>query len=177
METIRQLVRNLALLVILAAFLEMLLPLQGTRRFVQVIIGLFIMLTVLGPIVMLFRQQPPLHFDLPANSGNSGEDLNKILEQGQSLQEVTPIRNSCLRPTPGGPDRGHVQARPGRQGGQATVLLSPDNSLKSLGTVQKVTVQFNPVGNRRRAGRSPTRCRRPWPACLDCKRNRLPSIS
>ena len=87
METIRQLVRNLAFLVILAAFLEMMLPLQGTRRFVQVIIGLFIMLAVLGPIATLFRQQPPLHFSLPVNSESGGVGLNQILEQGQSMQE------------------------------------------------------------------------------------------
>ena len=118
MEMIRQLVRNLAVLAIMAAFLEMLLPLQGTRRFVQVIIGLFIMLAVLGPIVTLLRQQPPLHFNMPVSSGSGGVDLNKILEQGQSMQAVTAAQEQdAYAQASGGPDRGHVQARPGRNSG------------------------------------------------------------
>lgn len=87
METIRLLVRNLVFLVMLAMFMEMLLPLQGTRRFVQVIIGLFVLLAVLGPVVMLFGRQPPLNFAMPADT--SGAELRTILEQGQAMQEVT----------------------------------------------------------------------------------------
>jgi stage III sporulation protein AF len=142
METIRQLVRNLALLVILAALLEMLLPLQGTRRFVQVIIGLFIMLTVLGPIVTLLKQQPPLHFALPASS-TSSVDLNQILGQGQSLQKVTSDEEQATY-VQSLEDQIEVMCRivPGVKEAKATVLLSPDASLKSLGTVQKVTVEI-----------------------------------
>ncbi len=143
METIRQLVRNLAFLVILAAFLEMMLPLQGTRRFVQVIIGLFIMLAVLGPIATLFRQQPPLHFSLPVNSESGGVGLNQILEQGQSMQAVTSAQEQAAY-VQRLEDQIEVMCRlvPGVKEASATVSLSPDASLKSLGTVQKVAVEL-----------------------------------
>jgi len=143
MEVIRQLVRNLAILAIMAAFLEMLLPLKGTRRFVQVIIGLFIMLAVLGPIVSLFRQQPPLHFNMPVNNGSGGVDLNQILEQGQSMQAVTSAeeQDAYVQRLE---DEIEVMCRlvPGVTAAKATVSLSSDGSLKSLGTVQKVTVEL-----------------------------------
>ncbi len=143
MEIIRQLVRNLAFLAILSAFLEMLLPLQGTRRFVQVIIGLFIMLAVLGPIVTLLRQQPPLNFTMPVNSGSGGVDLNKILEQGQSIQAVTSAQEQDAY-VQGLDNQIEVMCRlvPGVTAAKATVTLSPDASLKSLGTVQKVVVEL-----------------------------------
>jgi stage III sporulation protein AF len=143
MEMIRQLVRNLAFLAIMAAFLEMLLPLQGTRRFVQVIIGLFIMLAVLGPIITLFRQQPPLHFNMPVGNGSSGVDLNKILEQGQSMQAVTSAQEQDAY-VQGLEDQIEVMCRlvPGVTAAKATVSLSSDDSLKSLGTVQKVVVEL-----------------------------------
>jgi stage III sporulation protein AF len=143
MEMIRQLVRNLAFLAIMAAFLEMLLPLQGTRRFVQVIIGLFIMLAVLGPIITLFRQQPPLHFNMSVGNGSSGVDLNKILEQGQSMQAVTSAQEQDAY-AQGLEDQIEVLCRlvPGVTAAKATVSLSSDDSLKSLGTVQKVVVEL-----------------------------------
>jgi stage III sporulation protein AF len=146
METIRQLVRNLAYLVILAAFLEMMLPLQGTRRFVQVIIGLFIMLAVLAPIVTLFRQQPPLHFSLPVNSESGGVGLNQILEQGQSLQAVTSAQEQAAY-VQRLEDQIEVMCRlvPGVKTAKATVSLSTDASLQSLGTVEKVVVELQVV--------------------------------
>lgn len=144
METIRLLVRNLVLLVMLAAFLEMLLPLQGTRRFVQVIIGLFILLAVLGPIATLFRQQPPLHFALPVTGIAGGSaDLSTILEQGQDLQQVTSAQEQSayvLRLE----EQIEVMCRlvPGVKTAKATVELISSTPMQSLGTVQKVKVEL-----------------------------------
>jgi stage III sporulation protein AF len=121
----------------------MLLPLQGSRRFVQVIIGLFIMLAVLGPIVTLLRQQPPLHFDMPVSSGSGGVDLNKILEQGQSMQAVTAAQEQAAY-VQRLEDQIEVMSRlvPGVTAAKATVSLSPDASLQLLGTVQKVVIEL-----------------------------------
>jgi len=143
MEVISQLVRNLAFLAVLAVFLEMLLPLRGTRRFVQVIIGLFIMLAVLGPIVTLLRQQPPLHFDMPVSAGSGGDDLNQILKQGQAMQAMTSDQEQAayLQRLD---DQIEVMCRlvPGVTAAKATASLSSDASWKSLGTVQKVVIEL-----------------------------------
>lgn len=142
METIRLLVRNLVFLVMMAAFLEMLLPLQGTRRFVQVIIGLFVLLAVLGPIVTLFRQQPPLHFALPDTAGDDA-GLSEILQQGQGLQQVTAAQGQAAY-VQRLEDQIEVMCRfvPGVSSAEADVTLTPESPLSSLGTVQKVAVSL-----------------------------------
>jgi stage III sporulation protein AF len=158
METVRLLVRNLVFLVILAAFMEMLLPLQGTRRIVQVIIGLFILLAVLGPIVALFRQPLPLHLELPAGDLSAGmgqqpdgqkgsAGLNSILEQGQALQQLTSAqeRDAYVQRME---DQVAVICRlvPGVKEASATVTLSPSAPQQSLGVIQKVSVELQLEG-------------------------------
>jgi stage III sporulation protein AF len=150
----------------------MLLPLQGSRRFVQVIIGLFIMLAVLGPIVTLLRQQPPLHFDMPVSSGSGGDDLNKILEQGQSMQAVTAAQEQAAY-VQRLEDQIEVMSRlvPGVTAAKATVSLSPDASLQSLGTVQKVVIELQ-AGSQQEASPAPVK-----PVQLGSALNAAPSLA
>ncbi|MGB9792080.1 MAG: stage III sporulation protein AF [Thermacetogeniaceae bacterium] len=89
METIRAVVRNLVFLVLLMGFLEMLLPLRGTRRFLQVVLGMFVLVTVLNPVVAFFRQKPILSIDIAGNSAGETAELSSILRGGESLQRVT----------------------------------------------------------------------------------------
>lgn len=53
MEILRDLVREIAIIVLLAGFLEMLLPTSSMKSFVKVVMGLFIIVTVLSPISSL----------------------------------------------------------------------------------------------------------------------------
>ncbi len=145
METVLLLVRNLVFLVILAAFLEMLLPLQGTRRLVQVIIGLFILLAVLGPVASLFHQQLPLQLSMPANGSPAGQGggtgLSDILERGQALQQVTSAQEQAAY-VQQMEDQIAVICRlvPGVKAASVTVALNPSAPQQSLGTIQKVEV-------------------------------------
>jgi stage III sporulation protein AF len=54
LELIKDVVREIAIIVLLASFLEMLLPRSNMKRFVQVILGLFILISILNPIASLF---------------------------------------------------------------------------------------------------------------------------
>jgi phenylpyruvate tautomerase PptA (4-oxalocrotonate tautomerase family) len=69
--------------------------------------------------------------------------LNKILEQGQSMQAVTSAQEQDAY-VQGLEDQIEVMCRlvPGVTAAKATVSLSSDDSLKSLGTVQKVVVEL-----------------------------------
>lgn len=140
METISLIVRNLVFLVMLAMFMEMLLPLQGTRRFVQVIIGLFVVLAVLGPVVTLFGQQPPLSFALPVDIKEA--ELRTILDQGQEMQEVTSSQeqDTYIRRLE---EQIEVMCRlvPGVEEAVASVLLSPSTA-GSPGMVEKVLIEI-----------------------------------
>jgi len=53
METIYLIVRNIIFIILLAFFLEMLLPLKETRRFLEVVVGLFVVLSILNPLVFM----------------------------------------------------------------------------------------------------------------------------
>ncbi len=57
MATLAELTRTLVIIVFLAAVLELLLPSSAARRLARVVVGLLLILTVLGPVGKLLRQQ------------------------------------------------------------------------------------------------------------------------
>lgn len=88
MDTVRSIVRNIAIVILLASFLELLLPNNSMRRFVQLVMGLFVLMAVLGPAVKLLDR--PLSFEIPAwsESGEgSSQELAQVLQQGQNIKE------------------------------------------------------------------------------------------
>ncbi len=88
MDTIRSIVRNIAIVILLASFLELLLPNNSMRRFVQLVMGLFVLMAVLSPAVKLLDR--PLSFEIPAwseSEAGSGQELAQVLQQGQNLKE------------------------------------------------------------------------------------------
>lgn len=50
MEGLKILIRNLAFILLLATFLEMLLPNKSMKGFVQLVMGLFVIAAILGPL-------------------------------------------------------------------------------------------------------------------------------
>lgn len=57
MDALAGLTRTLVTIVFLAAVLELLLPSSAARRLARVVVGLLLILTVLGPVGKLLRQQ------------------------------------------------------------------------------------------------------------------------
>ncbi len=89
METIRGIVRNIAIVILLASFLELLLPNGSMRRFVQLIMGLFVLIAILGPAANLLDR--PLTFEIPAwsqaQAGQAQEELATVIKQGTNIRE------------------------------------------------------------------------------------------
>jgi len=89
MEAISGLVRNIAVVIILASFMELLLPNSSMRRFVQLVMGLFVLMAILSPVSRLLNK--PLEFEVPAwsqnEAGGSGQEFAQVLQQGKSLRE------------------------------------------------------------------------------------------
>lgn len=142
METVRLIVRNLVFLVLISAFLEMLLPLRDTRRFVQVVMGLFVLIVVLGPLVSLFRHDIPLNLlSLPSGEPDNTQ-LQSILTQGQALQQsnlkkaqddyVKRLEEQVVA---------LAQLVPGVRDASASVTLDASPGQQSMGAVSKVIVQ------------------------------------
>ncbi|MHB8075034.1 stage III sporulation protein AF [Desulfosporosinus fructosivorans] len=84
MQTLHTLVRNLAVILLLATFLEMLLPNKSMRGFVQMVMGLFVISAVLAPITTFLHT--PLEMDIPAWSATTPQDLPAIATEGQGLK-------------------------------------------------------------------------------------------
>jgi len=83
-QTLHTLVRNLAVILLLATFLEMLLPNKSMRGFVQMVMGLFVISAVLAPITTFLHT--PLEMEIPAWTATSSQDLPVIATEGPGLK-------------------------------------------------------------------------------------------
>jgi stage III sporulation protein AF len=88
-ETIYHLVRNIVFVILIAVFIEMLLPLKETRKSVEVVVGLFVLITLLNPIVSFIQQEPLIELEMA--EGNE-EQLQQILDQGKELQQLQTVQ-------------------------------------------------------------------------------------
>lgn len=84
MQTLYTLVRNLAVILLLATFLEMLLPNKSMRGFVQMVMGLFVISAVLAPITTFLHT--PLEMEIPAWTATTPQNLPAITTEGQGLK-------------------------------------------------------------------------------------------
>lgn len=83
MELLRNLVRDLALIVVLASFLDMFLPSGAMRSFARVVMGLFMIFTVLNPMLSFAKQDFTFPtFTVPAMSSSATEEA---LAQGEEM--------------------------------------------------------------------------------------------
>lgn len=73
MQTLQTLVRNLAIILLLATFMEMLLPNKSMRGYVQLVMGLFVISAILSPMMSLLHL--PMEMDIPAWTSVVVEDL------------------------------------------------------------------------------------------------------
>lgn len=84
MQTLQTLVRNLAVILLLATFLEMLLPNKSMRGFVQMVMGLFVISAVLAPITTFLHT--PLSMEIPAWTATIPQDLPAIALEGKGVK-------------------------------------------------------------------------------------------
>ncbi|NPV26211.1 MAG: stage III sporulation protein AF [Firmicutes bacterium] len=90
MEVIRDLVREIAIIVLLASFLEMLLPNSNMKSFVKVVMGLFVIVTVLGPVGSLLKR--PVAFEVNAwryHEQDFGQSWQTIMTRAESFRRET----------------------------------------------------------------------------------------
>jgi len=83
-QTLQTLVHNLALILLIATFLEMLLPNKSMRGFVQMVMGLFVISAVLTPITAFLKT--PLSMDIPAWTATTQQDLPAIAVEGEGAK-------------------------------------------------------------------------------------------
>ncbi len=85
MEWLQNWIRNLILVILLAHFIELLLPDNELRRYVKVVIGFFVIIVILTPLLQVTnRQLPGLDFNLVTTQAPS---FAEIVDKGKHLRD------------------------------------------------------------------------------------------
>jgi len=84
-ESLQTLVRNLAIILLLASFLEMMLPSKSMQGFVKLVMGLFVISAILTPITSFLHM--PLEMSIPAWTETAARDM-PVLASGKVNSEI-----------------------------------------------------------------------------------------
>jgi stage III sporulation protein AF len=80
-------IRNVVIIVLLTTFLDMILPSSNLQRFVKVIMGLFVVVTLLNPLINLFTKDR--NFEVLAwQQAENGAGFKSVQSKTETLQEV-----------------------------------------------------------------------------------------
>ncbi|MEG3068047.1 MAG: stage III sporulation protein AF [Syntrophaceticus schinkii] len=137
METIYLLVRNIIFIILIAVFIEMLLPMKETRRFLEVVVGLFVLITILNPIVSLIQQEPQLQLDIQEEIS---KNWMRSLTRGNSCSRCKWNRRSNYGKRIEEQVAVIAQMVPGVEQAEARVQFAAGSSLDSVGVIEKVEI-------------------------------------
>lgn len=85
METIKLIVKSILVVIMIASFLEVILPRSDMKRYINLIIGLFIIISVMNPILLLVRNG--VSFDFFNNISTNSEETNAIITKGKEISK------------------------------------------------------------------------------------------
>lgn len=137
--------RELILIVLMAAFVEMLLPSKSMERYARLVLSLLVLLTMLSPVISLLKGdaaeelsvaivQQDQESGLLSGAGKGTDSLEKILANGQLL--AAGARDQSLQLAAeevAGQMREQIAGSTGVQGVKVTVKLGMGKSTNSLG--------------------------------------------
>lgn len=86
MELLIDMVRSLVVVILLASFMEMLLPAGNIRPFVRFAIGLFVLIAILNPVLKLLSGSQELKMDAWVLEWKD-DRTEEILREGQRLNQ------------------------------------------------------------------------------------------
>ncbi|MBU7007631.1 stage III sporulation protein AF [Phosphitispora fastidiosa] len=84
METLRLMVKSILIIILMTAFLEIVLPRSDIKRYINLIIGLFIIIAVLNPILAIFNTGFDFEVLSAAPEGITG-DTEALINQGRDI--------------------------------------------------------------------------------------------
>ncbi|MGI6678571.1 MAG: stage III sporulation protein AF [Dehalobacterium sp.] len=87
LDTISNLVRNVTVIVVIAGFLEMLLPAGEIKKFVKTVLGLFILVTILNPLISLLDQNKSAEVLAWQDPIIKNSSLETILGQSEEISQ------------------------------------------------------------------------------------------
>lgn len=94
MEVFKELIRDIVLVILLTTFLDMLLPSNKMRPYLKMVMGLFILVSILNPVLNLILRQQNIEV-FASQQGSTIYEEKSIQQAGGKLAEVT--RQEILR--------------------------------------------------------------------------------
>ncbi|MEW5922032.1 MAG: stage III sporulation protein AF [Bacillota bacterium] len=86
-EAIGNLIRYIVILIFLATLLEMILPHGQFRRYLRMLVGILLILTILSPIQNIMRLAPGWDVPVFLAAPTGKEELALILQRGEKMRE------------------------------------------------------------------------------------------
>ncbi len=86
-EAMGNLIKHIVILIFLSTFLEMILPHGQFRRYLRILVGILLILTILSPIQNIMRLAPGWDAPVFLAAPTGQEELALILHRGEQLRE------------------------------------------------------------------------------------------
>ena len=86
LASVKEWVRNIAVIIVVAGFLELILPQSDLQRFARLVVGFFILLAIIQPLVGAFRQQVTFNTAFLEAATAGSADTVAVLAKGKELR-------------------------------------------------------------------------------------------
>ncbi|MGI6435108.1 MAG: stage III sporulation protein AF [Syntrophomonadaceae bacterium] len=137
MHTMVEIVKNLLVIIIMASFLELLLPSGTMKPYVRLAIGLFVLIAVLNPAIRLLFPEDALQISSWEWS-DYGDSQEEVLEKGSELhQKIIAAGNQNMKSKLEGQISAIAMLVPGVDTVDSKIVLNQD------GSIQKVTLHVS----------------------------------
>ena len=133
-------VKSIVMVVLFATFLELLLPTSSMQRFIRVIMGLFIMLAIMNPLITILQNARPTD-EQTVFKNVAGNQSNTWRAVHQGIENQSKITNERYRQDVARQIRSLVMAVDGVA--EARVTVETDTQ-KSPGFIRMVTIYIQP---------------------------------
>jgi len=141
MDALVEIVKSLLVIIILASFLELLLPSGSMKPYVRLTIGMFVLIAVLTPVIRYFYPGQDLQISSWEWS-NYGFHQQEVLQKGSELHnKIITESNESVRSKLEGQISAIAMLVPGVGQVDSKIMLNAD------GSIQKVTLNVSGQGN------------------------------
>lgn len=134
-------IKAIILVVLFATFLEFLLPNNAMQRFIRVIMGLFIMLAILNPIINLLHSKW-MPNQVVTISGSNASDIDQAVRNVS--ENRSKITHEMYRKELSRQIRALVMAIDGVADARIAVDTNTEEQAKTLGSINRITVFVQP---------------------------------
>lgn len=132
MHTLVEIVKNLLVIIILASFLELLLPSGTMKPYVRLAIGLFVLIAVLNPAMRLLFPEDALQISSWEWS-HYGDNQEEVLERGSELhQKIIATSNQNMKSKLEGQISAIAMLVPGVDAVDSRIMLNQDGSIHKV---------------------------------------------